>query len=54
MNDSHPQQAIRAKCFHPSGSFVEFGRVEIEQSVPARFGKIAAKYPKRLAIKTKY
>ena len=46
------QQAIRAKCFHPSGSFVEFGKEEIEQSIPERFEKIVAKYPKRIAVKT--
>ena len=46
------QQAIRARCFHPSGSFVEFGKEEIEQSIPERFEKIVAKYPERIAVKT--
>jgi hypothetical protein len=27
------QAALRAKCFHPTGTFVEFGRDEIEQSI---------------------
>ena len=45
------QQAIRDRCFHPSGTFVEFPKEEIEQSIPARFEKIARKYPDRLAIK---
>jgi len=45
------QQAIRAKCFHPSGSFVEFGRDEIEQSIPERFEKIVRNYPERIAVK---
>jgi len=31
------QQAIRVKCFHPSGTFVEFRKEEIEQSIPERF-----------------
>jgi len=31
------QQAIRVKCFHPSGNFVEFMKEEIEQSIPERF-----------------
>jgi amino acid adenylation domain-containing protein len=47
------QQAIRAKCFHPSGSFVEFRKEEIEQSIPSRFEKIVAQYPDRIAVKTK-
>jgi hypothetical protein len=34
------QQAIRAKCFHPAGTFIEFPREEIEQSIAERFGKI--------------
>jgi hypothetical protein len=37
------QQAIRAKCFYPTGSFVEFKREEIEQSIPDQFEKIAGK-----------
>ncbi len=45
------QQAIRDKCFHPSGTFVEFPKEEIEQSIPARFEKIVSKYPDRIAIK---
>ena len=46
------QEAIRAKCFHPTGTFVEFKREEIEQSIPERFEKIAAQYPDRIAVKT--
>jgi hypothetical protein len=34
------QQAIRAKCFHPTGTFIEFAKEEIEQSIPARFEKM--------------
>jgi amino acid adenylation domain-containing protein len=45
------QQAIRDKCFHPSGTFVEFPMEEIEQSIPERFEKIVSKYPDRIAIK---
>src|SRR5438105_4573860 len=37
------QQGIRDKCFHPSGTFVEFPKEEIEQSIPARFEKILSK-----------
>jgi amino acid adenylation domain-containing protein len=47
------QQAIRAKCFHPTGTFVEFEQEDIEQSIPERFEEIVRRYPDRLAIKTK-
>jgi amino acid adenylation domain-containing protein len=47
------QEAIRDKCFHPSGIFAEFKKKEIEQSIPERFEKIVAKYPDRIAVKTK-
>jgi non-ribosomal peptide synthetase component F len=46
------QHAIRAKCFHPSGKFVEFKKREIEQSIPDRFEKIVRLAADRLAIKT--
>ncbi len=49
---SRQQKAMRAKCFHPSGSFVEFNKEEIEQSVPKRFEKTVQTYPNRLAVKT--
>ena len=53
MNSNLPpeQEAIRAKCFHPSGTFVEFTKEEIEQSIPERFEKIAQMYPDRIAVK---
>jgi amino acid adenylation domain-containing protein len=47
------QQAIRDKCFHPSGTFVEFPIEEVETSIPARFEKIVRMYPERVALKTK-
>ncbi|HWO40212.1 MAG TPA: AMP-binding protein, partial [Candidatus Eisenbacteria bacterium] len=46
------QEAIRAKCFHPSGKFREFRREEVEQSIPSRFEKIVLQYPAQIAIKT--
>src|SRR5688572_4032485 len=48
----HRQQAIAAKCHHPSGTFIEFKKEEIEQSIPERFEKIVARYPDRIAVKT--
>lgn len=46
------QQAIRAKCFHPTGAFVEFKKEEVEQSIPERFEKIVRMHPERVAVKT--
>jgi len=45
------QQAIRDKCFHPSGTFVEFPIEDVETSIPARFEKIVQMYPDRIAVK---
>ena len=45
------QQAIRAKCVHPSGTFIEFPRNALEQSIPQRFEEIARRYPNRIAVK---
>ena len=47
------QQAIRAKCFHPTGTFIEFAKEEVEQSIPERFEKIVSTYPKHIAVKTR-
>ena len=46
------QEAIRAKCFHPTGTFIEFKKEEIEQSIPDRFEKIVGMYPDRPAVNT--
>jgi len=45
------QQAIRDKCLHPSGTFVEFPIEDVESSIPARFEKIVQRYPEHTAIK---
>ena len=45
------QQVIRAKCVHPSGTFLEFPRDAVEQSIPQRFEEIARRYPNRIAVK---
>ena len=47
------QEAIRARCFHPSGSFVEFRKEEVEQSIPSRFEQMVRKYPDQVAVKTR-
>jgi non-ribosomal peptide synthetase component F len=46
------QQAIRAKCFHPTGDFVEWKTEDIEKTLAERFEKIVRLYPSRIAIKT--
>lgn len=45
------QQAIQARCFHPTGDWIEFQAAEIEQSIVSRFEQIAALYPNHLAVK---
>jgi amino acid adenylation domain-containing protein len=47
------QEAIKDKCVHPTGSFVEFSKEEVEQSIPDRFEKIVRQYPDRIAVKTR-
>jgi amino acid adenylation domain-containing protein len=46
------QQALRAKCFHPTSDFVEWKTEEVEKSLAERFEKIVRLYPRRIAIKT--
>jgi amino acid adenylation domain-containing protein len=52
METSHPQRAVRTKDFHPSDSFTQFSKEEVEQSIPSRFEKIVSKYSDRIALKT--
>lgn len=56
MSDSRllppEQEAIRAKCFHPTGAFVEFKREEVEQSIPDRFEQMVRLHPQSLALKS--
>lgn len=44
------QEVIRAKCFHPSGMFVDFHTGDVESSIPERFEKIVGMYPDRPAV----
>jgi len=46
------QQAIRDKCLHPSGTFVEFPKEDVERSIPALFERIVASHHDRLAVKS--
>lgn len=45
------QEALRNKCWHPAGGYVEFSAEEVEQSIAARFEKVVQLYPDRLALK---
>jgi amino acid adenylation domain-containing protein len=53
LNLPPEQEAIRARCFHPTGTFVEFKKEEIEQSIAERFEQVFSKYPDRIAVKTR-
>jgi len=46
------QEAIRTKCFNPTGNFIEFPTKDVERSVSERFEKIVDSYPNHLAMKT--
>lgn len=45
------QLRIKEKCFHPTASFVEFEKEQVEQSIPQCFERIARTHPERLALK---
>lgn len=45
------QEALRQRCSHPAGGFIEIAAEEVEQSIAARFEKIVRLYPDRLALK---
>src|SRR5262245_369773 len=47
------QQEIRAKCVHPTGSFIPFRYADLEQSIPTRFEQQVQQGPTRLAVKTR-
>ena len=47
------QQALQARCFHPTSPFIEFRKEEVEQSIPERFEDQVRRHSQRLAIKTK-
>jgi non-ribosomal peptide synthetase component F len=61
MNEFNPnsktlpaeQEAIRVKCFHPSGTFVEFEKEEIEQSISNRFEQQVHSNSNRIAVRTR-
>ena len=46
------QQAIRARCVHPTGAFVRFEEHALEQSIAARFEQQVVRHRDRVAVKT--
>jgi len=48
------QRAIRAKCIHPTGTFIPFPMEAIDQSIPELFEKQVRTCPNRLAVRTRY
>src|SRR6266699_4119251 len=46
------QQAIRARCVHPTGAFVAFEEGAREQSIPIRFAQQVARHRDGVAVKT--
>src|SRR5689334_10591721 len=47
------QRAIREKCFHRTGTFIEFRREDLDQSIADRFEQQAARYPYRVAFRSR-
>jgi amino acid adenylation domain-containing protein len=45
------QEAIRTRCFHPTGVFTRFPNEDLERSIPDRFEQISRRYPDRIAVK---
>jgi len=52
MKSPPEQEAIQAKCFHPTGTYVEFPIEDVEASISARFEKIVRQHADRIAVKT--
>jgi len=50
----HHQQAIQAKCRHPTGTFTPFPKAALEQSIPARFAQQVLQNPHRVAVRTQH
>ncbi len=51
MLNLRTQEAIRAKCFHPTGQWEEFNPEDLNQSIVSRFAQMVARHPDRLALK---
>ncbi|MFC1716326.1 AMP-binding protein [Candidatus Poribacteria bacterium] len=53
MSDLSRNEAIIARHMGPDSSFARFRKEDVEQSIPERFRQQVAKYPDRIAVKTK-
>ena len=47
------QRAIRERCFHPTGTFINFRREDIDQSICDRFEQQAERYPHHVAVRSR-
>ena len=48
------QQAIRAKCFHPSGAFIAFPQEELEQSLDDHGQQVDCQSVGEIAVRSRY
>src|SRR5262249_45194746 len=46
-------QAIRDRCGHPSGTFVEFPIADVDRSIPELFEAQVDRFPDRVAVRTR-
>ena len=53
LNLPPEERAIRARCFHASGTFVEFPEEDVETSLSERFEKMAGRFPDRPVAKAR-
>ncbi|HLF03654.1 MAG TPA: AMP-binding protein [Dehalococcoidia bacterium] len=52
-SDLARQREIQARCFHPTGAFIEFKKEDALGSIPDRFEQQVRQYPTRLAFKSR-
>lgn len=52
MSNFSEHKAAQARCFHPTGKFVEFSKDDVEQSIPKLFESRINRYLNCIAIKT--
>ena len=46
------QRSVREKCFHPTGTFLEFNIDQLQRSVVDRFERQVSAYAHRIAVKS--
>jgi len=53
MGNAFQPSSVEYRIVSPTNDFIRFEDAEVQQSIPSRFEKQVAKYPDRLAVKTK-